>query len=98
MNQSEAQTESIKLSLVESGKLDQSEWNRAVRLWGQQEKDVSLSRFLVRVGTVSELDMSAALSEFHRVPFTRLGDGVEPDGAVNDIISPNFLSTLSHGG
>jgi len=95
MNQSDAQTESIKLSLVDSGKLDQAEWNRAKRLWDRQDKDVSLPRFLVRVGAVSELDMSTALSEFHQVPLKRLDDDVEPDGAVNDIISPTFLKSSS---
>jgi general secretion pathway protein E len=95
MNQSDAQTESIKLSLVDSGKLDQAEWNRAKRLWDRQDKDVSLPRFLVRVGAVSELDMSTALSEFHQVPLKRLDDDTEPDGAVNDIISPTFLKSSS---
>jgi general secretion pathway protein E len=93
MNQSNTQTESIRLSLVDSGKIDQAEWSRAVRLWDQQDKDVSLSRFLVRVGSVSEIDMSAALAEFYSVPLRRLGDELEPDGVVDDIVSPLFLKS-----
>jgi len=93
MNQVDAQTESIKLSLLDGGKLDQAEWNRVVRLWDQQDKDVSLPRFLVRFGTVSEFDMSEALSEFHSLPVRRLGEETEPDSVVNNIVSPTFLKS-----
>ena len=91
MNQSKPQTESIRLSLVDSGKLDEAEWSRAVRLWDQQDNDVSLPQFLVRVGSVSEIDMSVALAEFFSVPLRRLGEETEPDGDVDDIVSPLFL-------
>ncbi len=91
MNQADTQTESIKLSLISSGKLDQAEWNKAVRLWDNHDKDVSLPRFLMRVGTVSELDMSTALANFHQIPLRRLDDDVAPDPVVDDMISPTFL-------
>jgi general secretion pathway protein E len=91
MSLSNTQTESIRLSLVDNGTLDQAEWSRAVRLWDQQDKEVSLPRFLVRVGSVSEIDMSNALAEFYSLPLKRLGDDVEPDPVVDDVISPLFL-------
>jgi general secretion pathway protein E len=91
MIQCETQSDSIRLSLVDGGNIEQAEWDRAVRLWRQQEKETSLPMFLVRSGTVSELDMSSALSDFHKLPVKRLGDDAEPADAVSDLVSPTFL-------
>jgi general secretion pathway protein E len=93
MNQSNTQTEAIKLSLVDRGSVDQTEWNRAIRLWEQQDLEVLLPMFLIRVGIVSELDMSIALAEFHQLPLRRLNGDVEQDSVVDDIISPVFLKS-----